>query len=397
MSLRTTPLWVRTFGPFVPSPGNGPAVSSGIGAQLASVAAAAVVVVVAGALVVVVVDALADVLFVALLAPPPAAPGDEERRARRRRSAPGPHGASSARSRLRSRLRSSTRRSRFRRQPRPRPERASARQRKNSERDGRGLVAGPVRLALLDEHAARPPSRRRCRTPTCSARACRSQSSSGVDVERVVHQLLRGLHPEGAVLCDAVRERDRLVEHTRRRHDAIDEPNARARAASMRSPVSPISSAMAIGMTRPRRIPPPPANSPRLTSGSPNSAWSEATTRSHPSRSSRPPPDGGRVRGADDRLRAPAPQEPHVRGHWRRDRPTRGVPSLKSRRSIPAQNARSPVPVITIARTAGSASAASMPPPMPASTAPLSALRASGRLMRSTAHRAAILDDDFVR
>ena len=34
MSLRTTPLSVSTSGPFVPSPGNGPAVSSGItGAQ----------------------------------------------------------------------------------------------------------------------------------------------------------------------------------------------------------------------------------------------------------------------------------------------------------------------------------------------------------------------------
>ena len=30
MSLRTTPLWVSTFGPFEPSPGYGPAVSSGI-------------------------------------------------------------------------------------------------------------------------------------------------------------------------------------------------------------------------------------------------------------------------------------------------------------------------------------------------------------------------------
>jgi hypothetical protein len=30
MSLRTTPVWFRTFGPFEPSPGNGPAVSFGI-------------------------------------------------------------------------------------------------------------------------------------------------------------------------------------------------------------------------------------------------------------------------------------------------------------------------------------------------------------------------------
>src|SRR5206468_6116664 len=38
MSLRTTPLWVRTSGPFEPSPGNGPAVSSGITAQSAAAA-----------------------------------------------------------------------------------------------------------------------------------------------------------------------------------------------------------------------------------------------------------------------------------------------------------------------------------------------------------------------
>ena len=41
MSLRTIPLWPRTFGPFEPSPGNGPAVSSGMTAQSAAAAAAA--------------------------------------------------------------------------------------------------------------------------------------------------------------------------------------------------------------------------------------------------------------------------------------------------------------------------------------------------------------------
>src|SRR5260221_2311628 len=35
MSFLTTPLWARTSGPFDPSPGKGPAVSSGIGSQLA--------------------------------------------------------------------------------------------------------------------------------------------------------------------------------------------------------------------------------------------------------------------------------------------------------------------------------------------------------------------------
>src|SRR5580765_307068 len=36
MSFLTTPLWARTSGPFDPSPGKGPAVSSGIGSQLAA-------------------------------------------------------------------------------------------------------------------------------------------------------------------------------------------------------------------------------------------------------------------------------------------------------------------------------------------------------------------------
>src|SRR5215204_1672754 len=44
MSLRTIPLWVKALGPLEPSPGNGPAVSSGIGVEV-SVAAAVVAVV----------------------------------------------------------------------------------------------------------------------------------------------------------------------------------------------------------------------------------------------------------------------------------------------------------------------------------------------------------------
>src|SRR5438046_5028797 len=38
MSWRTTPLWVRTSGPFEPSPGNGPAVSAGISVLQSAVA-----------------------------------------------------------------------------------------------------------------------------------------------------------------------------------------------------------------------------------------------------------------------------------------------------------------------------------------------------------------------
>src|SRR5258706_14678311 len=40
ISLLTTPLWVRTSGPLEPSPGKGPAVSSGITAQSAAPAVA---------------------------------------------------------------------------------------------------------------------------------------------------------------------------------------------------------------------------------------------------------------------------------------------------------------------------------------------------------------------
>src|SRR5262245_31611044 len=53
MSERTTPSWVRMFGPLEPSPGNGPAVSSGMGEQSvdAELDAAAVVADVPAALV----------------------------------------------------------------------------------------------------------------------------------------------------------------------------------------------------------------------------------------------------------------------------------------------------------------------------------------------------------
>src|SRR5262249_25517291 len=49
MSLRTMPLLVNTFGPFEPSPGEGPAVSCGIAVVQFAAGVAVVVVVVAGA------------------------------------------------------------------------------------------------------------------------------------------------------------------------------------------------------------------------------------------------------------------------------------------------------------------------------------------------------------
>src|SRR5213076_2148282 len=43
MSRRTIPLWVSTLGPFDPSPGKGPAVSSGMGVAVSPAAVAGVV------------------------------------------------------------------------------------------------------------------------------------------------------------------------------------------------------------------------------------------------------------------------------------------------------------------------------------------------------------------
>ena len=70
----------------------------------------------------------------------------------------------------------------------------------------------------------------------------------------------------------------------------LTRPTSAARTALNRRPVRPISRAMAWGMRSGRRVPPPAANSPRLTSGRPKRAWSAATTRSQLSTSSIPPP-----------------------------------------------------------------------------------------------------------
>src|SRR5204863_1930161 len=91
MSRRTTPLSVSTFGPFEPSPGNGPAVSSGI-ALVAFVAFDAPAVVVDELEEPDVVDVVVDAAFVSESPPPlpPAAtlaiPAPARRRSARRRA-----------------------------------------------------------------------------------------------------------------------------------------------------------------------------------------------------------------------------------------------------------------------------------------------------------------------
>ena len=67
-------------------------------------------------------------------------------------------------------------------------------------------------------------------------------------------------------------------------------PSCNALDASIESPVSASSRAMAMGSRLGSRMSPPaPATSPRLASGMPKVAWSAATTRSHESMISHPP------------------------------------------------------------------------------------------------------------
>ena len=71
-------------------------------------------------------------------------------------------------------------------------------------------------------------------------------------------------------------------------------PSAYARSGSRRSPVSNISRATLSGSARGvRKRPPQVGTRPRFTSGSPNDASRAATTRSHASTISNPPPSAG--------------------------------------------------------------------------------------------------------
>jgi hypothetical protein len=69
----------------------------------------------------------------------------------------------------------------------------------------------------------------------------------------------------------------------------LTSPISRARAASMRSPVSSISMATDIGTVDGSRIAPKPCRIDQRTSGQPKDAVSEAMRMSHPSASSSPP------------------------------------------------------------------------------------------------------------
>ena len=151
----------------------------------------------------------------------------------------------------------------------------------------------------------------------------------------------------------------------------------------MGSPVSVSSSATARGIRVLMNTPPPAAKSPRLTSGSPNEAVSEATTTSHPKSSSKPPATA--VALAAPTMGTPiSPLVKRTKPAMPSLLPPTVPPSAKARRSIPAQKALSPVPVSTTARTSGSFSASTMPSPMAVRSSGLSELRAWGRFSLST-------------
>ena len=120
-------------------------------------------------------------------------------------------------------------------------------------------------------------------------------------------------------------------------------------------------------------------HSPRLISGRPNSAVSEATTRSHPSARPTPParhsPCTRATTGSGDRRMAIISSRRPPRASWR-SRPV--ASSDINDRSAPAQKARSPAPVTTITRASpGSRTAASMA----RKTVSLRALRRCSRSM----------------
>ena len=178
-------------------------------------------------------------------------------------------------------------------------------------------------------------------------------------------------------------------------------PAASARGASMLSPVRHISSAIAGGTRLPSTVPPPPGINPRLTSDNPKKACSAATTTSHDIMSSKPPataapliaPISGtpRSQGMTGAITCPAI-------------PSAAEPSddaspcaTKPLRSIPAQNARSPAPVSTTARTASSSTAAASVPLSASMSSGSSALRASGRFIVRTDTVPDALDEEHLR
>ena len=153
-------------------------------------------------------------------------------------------------------------------------------------------------------------------------------------------------------------------------------------APSMR-PLRIMSIATALPTARVRRcVPPAPGMTPRLISGWPNLADSEATIRSHAIASSHPPPrqkpETAATRGVR-RLRIASHRS--RRRLWYSDT---GVPAASSAMSAPAANARS-LPPRTMQRTASSSSSFCRAATSSSISSPDRAFSCCGRLSKTTA------------
>ena len=123
-------------------------------------------------------------------------------------------------------------------------------------------------------------------------------------------------------------------------------------------PVRIISIARALPIARVSRcVPPAPGMTPSLISGWPNCASSPATIMSHVIASSQPPPSAKPRTAATSGVRTRLMRS--QRWKWSSIVRLVGVCAASSGMSAPAANARSPAPVMTIARQRGSRSSAS--------------------------------------
>ena len=151
----------------------------------------------------------------------------------------------------------------------------------------------------------------------------------------------------------------------------------------MGSPVRASSIATLRGRTRgSRNSPPAAAISERFTSGIPKRAAVDATMRSHDKAISVPPANAGpshaAMRGFDRSL-VTMPAKPPLAVLI-----CRACPEATNFRSAPAQNT-GPRPVRIAAQILGLDSTSSSARSIPLATSPLTALRASGRLIAMTA------------
>ena len=158
----------------------------------------------------------------------------------------------------------------------------------------------------------------------------------------------------------------------------VTSPSRSASRASNERPVRISSIALALPTARVSRcVPPAPGITPIRISGWPNCASSPAMIMSHAIASSQPPPRANPRTAAISGLRMARSSD-----HRSNSPPLEsdsGVASAISLMSAPAANARSPAPVMTMARTASSSSRACSASISCASRSKLRALSASGR------------------